>query len=229
MKKQTIIMDMDEVLVNIAYKMLFKMKCNWRRYNRWLRYPDEIKTEKELYERDEFFLNKWLLKDEFKNLEKDVKEALLKRINEEMKKDCFPLNFYDDLKPTAFAKKTLLNPLYIDSNEIKKVYILSRYISEDQLEGKKDFIKKYFCHPKIEFISVSSEEKKSDSLKNLGIEWDLIIDDEIRNIKDFATEFDITKKEFLIPRFGYNKMTPELSLLIHAKGGVFNYYNSFQD
>jgi hypothetical protein len=119
-----------------------------------------------------------------------------------------------------------MNPLYINSEEIKKIFILTRYFSEEQLEGKRKFIKKYFNNPKIELIPVEKDEKKSEKIKNLGIDWDLFVDDEIKNIQDFVENFDIKKKEFLIPRYGYNKMPLSLSVSIHEKEGSFTYYDA---
>ena len=60
--------------------------------------------------------------------------------------------------------------------------------------------------------------------------FDVFIDDEIPNIRDMAEKFrdNLDKKEFIIPRYGYNENMPkELKFLIEAKGGMVTYYEPF--
>ena len=66
--------------------------------------------------------------------------------------------------------------------------------------------------------------KYDDYLKEKNINWNLMVDDEIRNIRDMAENFDLNGKEFLIPKTGYNNMPVELDLLIKEKGGTYNYF-----
>ena len=124
------------------------------------------------------------------------------------------------------ARGTLMNPLFIDSERVKKVYILTRYIpaAGNMKAGKERFVKKFFDHPKIEMILVPSKEKKSDAIKERGINWDVFVDDELQNIDDFIENMNIEGKEFIIPQFGYNKIDPLRDIIIKEKGAVYSYY-----
>ena len=62
--------DMDEVLVNISPPMYRTIRANWRKYNRWFKDLGPL-TDKQILERDNFYVDKWLLKDEIKNLPED--------------------------------------------------------------------------------------------------------------------------------------------------------------
>jgi len=118
-----------------------------------------------------------------------------------------------------------MNKFYIDSPEVTKVYIITKYVDDAMIQYKKNFIEKYFKSNKIEVLLVPKGESKADLIKEKGIEWNLLIDDELSNIKDFSEKFNLTDKEFLLPRYGYNKMPAYLSILIKGKGGAFTYYD----
>jgi hypothetical protein len=36
----------------------------------------------------------------------------------------------------------------------------------------------------------------------------------------------LAKKEFFVPRYGYNAVPQEVKILIEGKGGVINYYDA---
>jgi hypothetical protein len=215
------IIDMDEVLVNISPGQYRAIRENWLRYNRFFNDLGPLK-DKEILNRPTFKLVDWLLKDEYLNSENaiSVKEFLHKMICI----DYFSTDLYANMQPTNFARKTVMNKAFIEHIRVKKVYILTRYIDEKMLESKKKFVKKYFKHSKIELIAVQLNEKKSDYIKKLNIDWNIFIDDEIKNIADFAENLNIEGKEFLIPKFGYNEMPEILDILIKGKGAVYNYY-----
>jgi hypothetical protein len=215
------IIDMDEVLVNISPGQYRAIRENWLRYNRFFNDLGPLK-DKDVLNRPTFKLTDWLLKDEYKNLENllSIKEF----IHQMIRKDYFSTDLYANMEPTDFAKKTLMNKAFMEHIRVKKVYILTRYVDEEMLKSKKKFIKKYFNHSKIELIAVPLHEKKSDYIKKLNIDWNIFVDDEIKNIADFAENLDIEGKEFLIPKFGYNEMPDILDVLIKGKGAVYNYY-----
>lgn len=174
-------------------------------------------------------LNEWLILAKYKNLTSEEYSALQLKIFGKFLKTFFTKDIYSKLEPNEFAKKTLMNSVYINSPTISKVYILSKSLTPQQEESKKKFIKKYFNHNKIEFIHVPINGKKGEILKEYEIDFDLVVDDEIPNIRNIAEEFkDLTKKEFLIPEYGYNKMPIELKALIEEKGGIITYYNPFK-
>jgi hypothetical protein len=216
------IFDMDEVLVDISPEQYLAIRMNWVKYHRWFKDLGPL-TEKQVLERPLFKINEWLLKDEYKKNPKDM-EKTLELTHREITKDFFSTDLYSNLVPTPMARKTLMNRMFIDSNRVGKVYILTRYVDEKMLKSKKKFIKRYFNHPKVEMLAVRMDEKKTDIIKKNNIQWNILIDDEIKNIRDFAENLDISGKEFLIPALGYNEMPLVLDILIKEKGAVYNYY-----
>jgi hypothetical protein len=223
-------MDFDDVLVNLSSAMYNNIRDNWRKYHQWFVDLGPL-TEKEVQSRKYFIMNDWLIQKKYIDETPESYTATQVRINYEIKNDFFNTAIYDDLKPTRFAERTLLNPLFIDSNNIKKVYILSRCVSEAQRKSKENFVKKYFNHPKIEYINVGANENKGQALMNRNINWNLFIDDELPNIRNVAEVFHnkLRGKEFLIPKFGYNVMPEDLRLIIEGNGGIITYYDPYKE
>lgn len=217
------IFDMDEVLVDISPEMYRLIRMHWYKYNRWFKDLGPL-TDDQVESRKEFKLTNWLLKDDIKNWSKKRLKHAKNLLWKYMEQDVFSVNFYDYLEPTEFAKRTLMNKSFMDHVRVNKVYILSGCVNEEMVENKRKFIRKWFPHSKIEFLPVLYGQKKSDVVKEKNISWNIFIDDEIKNIRDFIENLNIEGKEFLIPYFGYNDMPPILDLLIREKGAVFNYY-----
>lgn len=204
------------------------IRLNWRDYSRYF-FDAGILTNEVLMQRPIYKLNEWLILAKYKNLTSGEYSALQLKIFGKFLKTFFTKDIYSKLGPSEFAKKTLMNSVYMNSPTINKVYILSKSLTSQQEESKRKFIKKYFNHNKIEFIHVPINGKKGEILKEYEIDFDLVVDDEIPNIRNIAEEFkDLTKKEFLIPEYGYNKMPIELKALIEEKGGIITYYNPFK-
>lgn len=201
---------------------------NWRKYSRYFWNPGILKNE-ELMQRPIYKLNEWLILSKYIKMSSGEYSALQVKIFTEFLTDFFSKDIYSSLTPTVFARKTLMNPVYVNSNDIKKIYILSKSLTDAQKKSKERFIKRYFTNSKIEFIHVPANGKKGEILREYGIDFNLIVDDEIPNIRNIAEEFtDLTKKEFLIPEYGYNKMPIDLKALIEEKGGIITYYNPFK-
>lgn len=223
------IFDFDDVLVNFSQEMYSCIRKNWRKYNHWFVDLGLLKPE-EIYNRKFFNINEWLINPEFIKLSSSEYTAIQSTIIGHFYNDFFDTSIYDDLTPSSFAEKTIRNPMFMNNNMVKKVYILTRNMSEKQKESKEKFIKKYFNHPKIEVISVNPGENKAELIVKNNIHWNLIVDDEIPNIRNIAERFRTLKnKEFLIPKYGYNKMPEELKLLIEEKGGTIRYYEPFKN
>lgn len=226
-----IVMDFDDVLVDLSSEVYARIRKNWRIFSRWLVDAGPLSPE-ELQSRRVFSLNEWLIKKEYSELDSKDYVALQLEIFNNMKKLLFTKDLYDELEPTELAKRTLMNPLYIDNSRIKKVYIISRNINKEQAGSKKRFIEKYFKHPKIEYISVMSGSKQG-ILDKYSIKWDQLIDDELKNIYEMIIpfqdpdklEFNMKGKEILIPEFGYNKVDQRIKIAIEEGGGTITYYN----
>lgn len=204
------------------------IRLNWRKYSRYFVNHGVISNE-ELMARNIYNLNEWLILSKYKDLTPYEYSALQLKIFGMFLKDFFLKDIYKDMEPTELAKKTIMNPVYMENNSIKKVYILSRNITEEQKESKEKFIKKHFCSPKVEFINVEAGEGKGDVMKKYNIDFDLFVDDELPNIRNVAEKFtNLDKKEFLIPKYGYNKMMIDIQALIEEKGGIITYYDPFK-
>jgi len=215
------VFDMDEVLVDISPSNYSFIRMNWTYFSMYFRDLGML-TKKQIMNRPLFYTDKWLLKDEFqgdehKKLHKDIRTFIIKKY--------FSTDLYATMTPTEFARKTIMNPSFIDHNRVNKVIILTKTINDKMTDSKMKFINKWFNHPKVETVIVKTNEKKSDILKKHGIDWNLFVDDDLTNIIDFVQNYDIKGKEFLIPRTGYNKMPLALDLLIKEKGGVYNYFD----
>lgn len=225
----TIIMDFDDVLVNFAPKAFGLIRSNWRIFSRWFVDSGPL-TEGEIYGRKAFSFVDFLLKKEFIQLSKKEYTILLLMINAEMSRHVFTDTFYDDLEPTRFAQKTLMNDMYINNSTIRKVYILSRNMTPGQGKSKERFIKRYFSNEKIEYIEIGPNQNKADAIKDRGIDWNLFVDDELKNIRNVVeAEGNLERKEILIPEYGYNKMDISLKMLINGKGGIYTYYDPFKN
>jgi hypothetical protein len=204
------------------------VKSNWRIYKKYFWDPGCL-TNYEIQQRKYFFVNEWLIQEKYKNLSSKQYSALQLKIWKLIVETCFKHDCYKCIEPTPFAKRTLMNPLFINDPKVEKVYIISRNICEEQSESKKQFIERYFNHPKIEYISVGHGKSKAEALMDANIQWDVFIDDEIPNIRDLAEKTeDLTGREFIIPEYGYNRNFPqELKFLIETRGGKITYFDQF--
>lgn len=203
---------------------------NWRIFKKYFWDPGNL-TNKEVQARDRYYINEWLINSKFINLTSKQYSALSLEIWALFVKIFFEKdNIYDELTPSKFAERTIMNPLFIEDQSVKQVLILSRNITKSQEESKLRFIKKYFNHPKISYLNVEQGQSKADVLIKNNLSFDVFVDDELPNIRDMAEKFkdNLEKKEFIIPEYGYNKVLPkELRFLIEAKGGSVTFYDPF--
>ena len=220
-----LVFDMDEVLFNISPYMYKKVRLNWHEFFPYLRNLGPL-PDKDILNRPNFLMTDWLLKDRL-NIHEELYSAMKKVVDNVVYDLCFTEDMYDHIPPTPLARETLMNKKFMENPSIKSVTILTRYPTQhpEMLEAKKKIISKYFNHHKIHLLPLTSGQKKSDVLKKAGINWSLFIDDEIRNIKDLAENFDLNRREFMIPKMGYNTMPPELKVLIQEKGGTVSFYD----
>lgn len=215
------VFDMDEVLVELSPLQYTFIRNNWTFLSQYFRDLGPL-TYEQVMERPLFYMDKWLMKDEYNG---DQHSKVRNMIRSYIIKNFFNTDFYSLLNPTKFAQRTLMNKTFIEHSRVKKVYILTKTLSETMNKNKEKFIKKWFNHPKIELVIVNPREKKSEVMKRLGVSWSIFVDDDLRNILDFTENMDISGKEFLIPKTGYNKMPLALDLLIKEKGGSYSYYD----
>lgn len=218
-------MDMDEVLVNISPYIYRKIRLNWNLFFPYLK-DLGMRTDQDIFSRKTFQLTEDIIKDEIKQSPEfaRVRGYVINLIH----KICFDSNTYDNLLPTKLAQSTLMNPGFIDSPIVSGCYILTRYPldSPGMLEAKEKFVSKYFTHSKIHFCPIKGRKSKGEALNEMGIDWCVFIDDELKNIRSVAESCDLNRREIILPKMGYNHpMEADLSLLIKEKGGCLSYYS----
>ena len=223
-----VVMDFDDVLAPLSIELYHNIRKNWLIYSRWFVDLGEL-SDKEIMERKFYNMLEWMIKKKFIKLSSNEYSAVILEVSEMLNQTFFNKDVYDTMEPTEFAKRTLLNPLYIESNNIKHIYIISRNITEMQDISKRRFVETYFTNPKITYLSVEKYQKKSSIIKENNINFNMFIDDELPNIRDIVEHIDnIERKEFVIPRYGYNVMPNDLDVIIQAAGAVVNYYDPFK-
>jgi len=225
-KHAVFIIDCDDVLVDFSSEMYSYIRSNWRKYSRWFSDLGEL-TPEEIQARRFFNMTEWLIQKKYTALTSKQYTTLARLIFSDMEKHFFTTDIYHGSVPTKFADSTVRNQAFIESSNVEKVIIISRNITDEQEESKRRFLKKYFDHPKIEYLMVGRDEKKSDALRRYGISSvQCFIDDELVNVNDIATSFDLHEAEIIMPRYGYNQVDPALDLLIRGKGGSLTYYDA---
>ena len=215
--------EFDDILTNTSYKVFSDIRKHWRIFNRWFVDSGPL-TMSDVDSRKVFAMNEWLMKKEAIQMNSKEYLSLQLMIMSEMNKTVFSdYHFYDDMAPSKFAESTLMNKMYVDNDNIKDIFIISRNHTDAQDTSKRNFVKRYFNHPKIHYLPVKFDERKSHIIKSNGIPWNMCIENELIDIRDLAENFDLDRKEFLIPHYGYNHIDPYLKTLIEGKGGILNY------
>lgn len=225
----TVICELDDILVNTSTEAFRKIRENWRVFSRWFADSGPL-SEKEIYSRKTKSLQEWLLKKNFMNLSSKEYASLMILISIEMyNRINKATDIYRQLDPTEFARRTINNKMYIGNNSIEKMIIMSKEISPEVGELKRKFIEENFRNPKVEYLGYSYEKTKADAISESKIVWNLLIDDDLSEIRKVAeSEKSLEDKEFLLPKYGYTNMDISLRLLIEGKGGAFTYYDPWK-
>jgi len=170
--------------------------------------------------RNEFYLNKWLLRDDI-----DIDNKEFEEITNDMISLYDTKDFYDDLFKCkigiAFSNLSM-------QKFITKVTILTRSTQNNQ-NSKNRFLYRNFINSfnKVEIIHIKNEEKKSDIVKDLK-NVSIILDDELGNIEDYIKNCNnLENTEILIPKYGYNIVDDKLLDLSLEKNINLNYINAF--
>jgi hypothetical protein len=201
-KPVNIITDCDEILTNISplwvkkihddksgfFEKYFNRKETFDHNN-----PEDIKF---VLSRNEFHLNKWMLKKDLKLTDEETK-LLFEKFYALYDND----EFYEECVPTQMCEG-----IYKMSQQrfVNKIYVVTR-TSEGTKEGKRRFIETFIPSDKVEIIFVGRNEKKSDYIKELD-NVALIMEDELSNIHDIVDNCKhLSEVDLYIPYTGYNK------------------------
>lgn len=194
---RVIIVDMDETLINISYLWYKEIRKNWDVFKDYFKDLGDL-NEIQVLGRKEYYLNKWLKKDEIDELPEEIMVKFFECYNN--------INYYDidnfnKLNPIAdgiiqMAKQTF----------VEKIYILSKTTTIDVANYKKELFAKHFKTPnnKIEMLLVPNDCKKSDIINDNKIKYTTFIDDNPNDLEDVIMNTTIYGKEFIYPILGYN-------------------------
>ena len=196
-----IVVDLDDTIVNIAdlwVRLIHENRDYFEKYFNLL--PDEIVQNPTLlravvYSREIFSLLDWLKKDSFDSESDEIKEEVTN----------FFYSLYNNPKFYDYVTFTSLGNFFRDFSAMKyfnKIYIVSRCTSPENAKSKEAFVKKHFDNPKIKFVGLDRDAKKSDLINTIG-DIDTVVDDEKSNIIDIMKNCE-GEMELYIPKLGYN-------------------------
>jgi len=189
--KKKIATDMDEVLTLISPLWTYLLLENKTHFSEYMDLDFDY-SMMHVLNRDEYYLNNWLSNG--KELPEEVFDLFLGLYKDNDK-------FYSNCRITNFG---MTLKILLDRGEIEHIYIVTKVI-EGTEDYKKRWVAKYLGTENITFISVDGDTKKSEAINELGIEYDLFIDDCLDNIYDVLKNTNSYNKSFFIPKYGYNK------------------------
>ena len=218
-----VVINLHGILIDEQWEIYKRIQQNWSRYCGYMRFPAFISHE-EFTKRKQYDMCNWLMLDNYKNKAQyiyGIYKVQSNILHTALEAD----DFYSSSELLSFAKLCLMRPAFIESAKIKRVIILIDKYTEKQEQNARAFCEAVFNHPKISFLSVDPVEKwkfVSTKLKT----FTLYMDHSISNIKHIAEKLpNLETAEFLIPRYKFNQMPLEVSMLIHGKQGSFTYYS----
>ena len=199
--KKVIVTDMDEVLVNISH-IWYNLLTSKRTFDTHFNYNKDW-TPSDILNRDEYYLNKWLLKDGVGELPPDKLQEFLAVYDT-------PTFYQDHCSLTTFGNGIRLMGM---QQVIGKIYVLSHCVSQQSADSKCKFLSKVYkdISGKVEFIPIFNDNvdkpAKYEFLKN--VDFDMYAEDRLDVVEDVIDNVDSAGKEFIMPNLGYNKVTPE--------------------
>jgi len=224
-----VVFDMDEVLVDIFPTVFMHFQRSIEKYEPYLA-KDNVFDIDTINRRKDHDLRVHLMKGEYHSLPDDQRRLIVDRIRaKKVDRDYWKSDMYTHLHPTALGR-AVMEGRFLSGPRVRSVTILTFTSSEVLNEHKKRFVEKYLNHHKIKLVPVmfstrSKRSTKSDKLKKLKLNWDVLVDDMEYNIRDFAESFaDIRGKRLISPDFGYNHPSEDLLKLIAEKGATYERY-----
>jgi hypothetical protein len=124
--------------------------------------------------------------------------------------------FYDNLPPSSYAK--VLRTM-CENDLVESVWVITSCVDLKYpvTASKIRFLKRLFddlrLKTEIHFIFTEHGETKSQAINDHEIRYHSFVDDLISNIHDVIANTDSREKEFLIPRYGYNIRSQEVSTM----------------
>lgn len=202
-KRMYIVCDIDDVIVFQTPKlceMLYNEYKDDPIVNKYYTLDPLMLNPEIVLCRGEFYLNKWLVKPEYKDsIPKEIDQLPLDTLNGD--------RFYDDLEPNEMGKALIG---MCQTTRVAKIYFVSKNDPDCPMwEGKKDFMDKYFNFgDKSELIRVPVDGKKSDYINKYIKDKEkinVVFEDQASNIFDILDNALQDNEEVVVmhPDVGY--------------------------
>lgn len=135
-------------------------------------------------------------------------------------------NIYESNEPTQLARGSLGNPLYMNSKDVRKIYVLVEG-DKTQRDRQTAYIRNSFydLENKIAILEKKPKETDYDLLKRRGVDWTLYATDDYAELKNMAEKTALAGKELMFPNLGYQTVEPKVAMLIDAKEGTLTLYD----
>jgi len=168
----------------------------------------------DVLKRKEFYLNKWLMKNDL-NLSADELNHVTEKFMSLYDNDYF----YEECEPTQMAEGIVKLSL---QSFVKKIHIVTR-TTPNTHKSKKRFLDSYFSNPRFNTVFIEPGEKKSEFIKTLD-DVDMFVDDELSNIHDFLDNTKHKNTDIYVPLTGYNEPDMDFFEKIDASENKILYY-----
>lgn len=200
--KDVIIADVDEILVNITPKWVYRIYQNKDYFGKFMKldknYDPYDSIMKVLY-RPKYYLNAWLQKpgvDPETEAYQDMVEKMIDLYDDD--------SFYDDLNPTLIGE-ALQSALV--SGKLRKLYIVSKVTPNSQ-DSKTRFLKRTFTGnmDKVSIWYLDNADNKSDAVQNFN-DLDKVtayFEDLNSNVADVLQNTALNTVKIYSPNFTYN-------------------------
>ena len=226
MRKEIIITDWDGVLQQIdkawCYALLLARKdlepyFDYSKLENY-GYKDFIL---DLFNRKEYYLNKWLLRPEYNELPGELYRYFmgLYANNDHFYEGCDFLSMMDGI--AGMSKQ----------NFVKEIIILTQvpYSNGRDLRKEKIFEEKIkpIAPDKFKLVQLKNNESKADWIKENKPDFTVFIDDRAEIIMEVVQKCEIFEKIFYMPMYGYNEFLIENEEFIKAvdrRGAQFSVF-----
>ena len=203
MRKEVIITDWDGVLQMIDKAWCYLIKTQKEILEPWFNYEllESYGTKDfitSLFNRKEYYLNDWLLRDDVEDIPREVFRFFMGLYTE-----CD--FFYDGCDWLAMME--VLSGMS-RQNCVSEIIILTHVPYKNKRDYRKEKLFRELIQPvssKFKLVQLHTSESKADWIKNNKPNFTIFIDDRADIIKEVTNKNKIKDKMIYMPIYGYNK------------------------
>ena len=230
MRREIIVTDWDGVLQMIDKAWCYMIKTQREKLEPWLDFsklesydtnPKQFLVD--LFNRDEYYLNKWLRKEELKDKElpRGVFEFImgLYSYHDGFYEGCDWLSMMDAI--AGMAQQSFVQEIIILTHV---PYSNGRDLRKEKLFEEKI---KPIAPNKFKLVQLHTSESKAEWIKNNCPDFTVFIDDRADIIQEVVKLNSVYEKIFIMPIYGYNTYLIEDEEFIQEldkRGGTLNVY-----